>query len=52
MAYFGCKRKGCKKHPSKGDNILRVSPKGYPFEGLCVEHLYENRDDSKKKEGK
>lgn len=35
---MGCSFPGCERHPSKGDSILRISAKGVPFVGRCVEH--------------
>lgn len=35
---FQCDFAGCTRHPSKGDTITRISPKGQPFRGLCDEH--------------
>lgn len=35
---MGCSFPGCDRHPSKGDTILRISAKGAPFVGRCVEH--------------
>ena len=37
--HFGCEL--CDAHPSKGDYIERVSPKGQPFVGRCPKHLQE-----------
>lgn len=36
---FGCKYKGCDRHPRNGNAIYRVSPKGQAFDGLCESHL-------------
>ncbi len=35
-----CSYPGCQRHPSKGDDILRISAKGkgMPFIGRCREH--------------
>ena len=33
-----CQATGCRRHPERGDTIIRVSPKGEPFLGLCTEH--------------
>lgn len=35
---MGCKQDGCTRHPSNGDLIIRTSPKGQPFEGVCEKH--------------
>jgi hypothetical protein len=36
-----CSFPGCERHPSKGDDIVRISAKGpgEPFIGRCREHL-------------
>lgn len=36
-----CSYPGCERHPSKGDDIIRISAKGpgEPFVGRCREHL-------------
>lgn len=39
MSRFGCAAAGCDRHPAKGDTIIRISPKGEPFQGLCEEHI-------------
>jgi hypothetical protein len=36
-----CSYPGCERHPSKGDDVIRISAKGpgQPFIGRCREHL-------------
>jgi hypothetical protein len=41
---FECVNKECNRHPSKGDTITRISPKGTPFEGACDEHFEMEQD--------
>jgi len=41
---FGCEVDGCEAHPSKGDTIIRTSPKGELFRGRCEAH-YEGVPD-------
>jgi len=33
-----CSEEGCDKSVKNGDTLYRVSPKGLPFEGKCLEH--------------
>ena len=33
-----CSFPGCDRHPSKGDDILRINAKGVPFVGRCRKH--------------
>lgn len=35
---YTCSWDSCEAHPEKGDAIMRTSPKGGPFEGLCIPH--------------
>lgn len=41
MPDLSCSYPGCERHPSRGDDIIRVSAKGpgQPFVGRCREHL-------------
>ncbi len=45
--HYGCSRLACDQHPSKGDLIIRVSPKASAFVGLCEEHLREELEENR-----
>ena len=34
-----CEVEGCDGHVSRGDIIIRTSPKGGPFRGMCEDHI-------------
>jgi hypothetical protein len=37
---YRCQHDGCMRHPDSGDTIIRTSPKGEPFAGLCEAEHY------------
>lgn len=40
---FTCQHPDCLAHPRDGDAIIRTSPKGGPFRGLCARHYAETQ---------
>jgi len=43
---YRCQAEECMRHPDSGDTIIRTSPKGQPFAGLCAEEHYPGLDDT------
>jgi len=42
---YRCYAEGCMRHPASGDTIIRTSPKGQPFKGLCADEHYQEPAD-------
>lgn len=43
LGYFGCAMPSCDRHPMHGDVIVRTSPAGELYRGLCSDHFYARR---------